>query len=300
MAMRPVFLSDNVYYVRKINTEFVFFNGFSKAQKQRCIDSLHASFGEDYPDVKILEVSRYSKDELGNALSAFNLMISLSDGTKVPVEAAFQSGKVFEYGGPYTDLLHASPKAAKTDPRLKESGRITAFTFEGRTFPTEPKTLFYTWLYLHALDENQELADRICAYDAFTDIVFNPEKSINCQADACALYVALRRKGEVRKALEDMDFLVKILGGSITRAKGLRHAAAQEKRQSRGAGNIDDSPKVKMLPFKKGDTILHPKYGEGEIMSIEKGGAELYLTVAFGKLEKTLAGSWVSAHCSIK
>ena len=300
MAVRPVFLSDDVYYVRKINTEFVFFNGFAKTQKQRCIDSLHASFGEEYPDVKVLEVSRYSRDELGNALSAFSLLISLEDGTKVPVESAYQSGKIFEYGGPYKDLLHASPKAAKTDPRLKESGRITGFAFEGRQFPAEPQTLFYTWLYLHGLEENPELADRVFAYDAFTDIVFNPEKSNSCQADVCALYVALRRKGEVRKALDDIDFLATVLGGTITRAKDRRRPAPQDKPLSRPSGSDSPSPKSKMLSFKENDIVVHPKYGEGKIKRIEKGTAETYLTVAFGDLEKTLAGSWVSKNCNIK
>ena len=31
-------------------------------------------------------------------------------------------------------------------------------------------------------------------YDAFTDIAFNLDKSINCQAEACAFYVALRKR----------------------------------------------------------------------------------------------------------
>ncbi len=300
MAMRPVFVSDDVFYVRPVNTEFTFFNGFSKVQKQRCIDSLHEAFEEDYPDAKVLEVSRYSRDELGNDLSAFNLMISLSDGTKIPLEAAFQAGKIFEKGGPYKDLLHSSPKQAKTDPRLKESGRITGFEFEGRAFRTEPQTLFYTWLYLHALNENKELADRICEYDAFTDIVFNPEKSINCQAYACAVYATLRRKGEVRKALEDIDFLTKILGGTVARTKGVRYLASQDKSQPEKTGKGTVSQKTEMLSFKENDMVIHPKYGEGKVKSVEKGAAETYVTVGFGEIEKTLAGSWVSAHCKYK
>ena len=300
MANRPVFVSDDVFYVKTINTEFIFFNGFSKVQKQRCIDSLHESFGEDYPDANILEVSRYSRDGLGNDLSAFNLLISLSDGTKVPLEAAFQSGKIFEYGGPYKDLLHVSPKEAKTDPRLKKSGRITAFEFEGRAFPTEPQTLFYTWLYLHALNENKELADRICEYDAFTDIAFNPDKSINCQAYVCAIYATLQRKGEVRKALEDIDFLVKILGGTVSRTKESRHPVSPDKSPPEKTGNKTVSTKAEMISFKENDIIIHPKYGEGKVKSIEKGAGQIYVTVKFGELEKTLAGSWVSANCKYK
>lgn len=32
------------------------------------------------------------------------------------------------------------------------------------------------------------------AYDAFTDIEFNPQKSINCQAYSIALFVALTKR----------------------------------------------------------------------------------------------------------
>ena len=95
-----------------------------------------------------------------------------------PLELAFQAGKVFEHGGPYKDLLDVTPKKAKSDPRLSESGRIISFEFEGRTFTTKPAALFYTWLYIRALSENKELVEQIHDYDAFTDIAFNPKRSI--------------------------------------------------------------------------------------------------------------------------
>ena len=214
MANRPVFVSDDTVYVRTVNTEFVYHNGLSKAQRQRSSISLREAFKKSHPDAKILEVSRFSEDAIGNELSAFNLLISLEDGRRVPLEAAYQAGKIFESGGPYKDLLSVSPKAAKTDPRLSESGRITGFDFEGRRIPTRPVRLFYTWLYLRALSENEAVARRLCGYDAFTDIAFNPQKSINCQAFACALYISLRKKGQLEKALADIEFLSGILSPS--------------------------------------------------------------------------------------
>ena len=111
-------------------------------------------------------------------LSAFNLCISLSNGKRVPVECAYQAGKVFEQGGPYKDLLFAPPSTAKRDQRLRESGHVIEFDFEDSRFPTQPQSLFYTWLYIHALAENKDLADQLQKYNAFTDIVFNPNKSI--------------------------------------------------------------------------------------------------------------------------
>ena len=43
------------------------------------------------------------------------------------VENAFQAGKVFENGGPFLDLLTVTPREAKRDTRLKESGRLLKF-----------------------------------------------------------------------------------------------------------------------------------------------------------------------------
>lgn len=41
---------------------------------------------------------------------------------------------------------------------------------------------------------NKELAVKIMEYDTFTDIAFNPQKSINCQVEATAIYVSLKNK----------------------------------------------------------------------------------------------------------
>ena len=43
--------------------------------------------------------------------------------------------------------------------------------------------------------EHPELSEKLLNYDAFTDIEFSPDKSLNCQADAAALYVSLAKKG---------------------------------------------------------------------------------------------------------
>ncbi|MFP3398368.1 hypothetical protein SB749_18775, partial [Brevibacterium sp. SIMBA_078] len=73
-----------------------------------------------------------------------------------------------------------------------------------------PKTLFYDWLYLNALSLNEELIKEVIKYDAFTDIEFNPGKSINCQARSVALFVALYKTGELEEALSSEDNFKKI------------------------------------------------------------------------------------------
>lgn len=50
-------------------------------------------------------------------------------------------------------------------------------------------------------NHNPELPDQLLQYDAFTDIVFSPERQINSQAESAALYMNLARSGLLDKAL---------------------------------------------------------------------------------------------------
>ena len=179
--------------------DFVFYSGFSITQKQKSIESLHNAIKELYYDAEILEISSKSPIELGRKLSAFNLKL---DG--IALENIFQSSKVFEYGGPYEDLLSKTPIEAKKDPRIKDSGRIIGFKYQGINYPTIPKTLFYDWMYCQALYSDKELMSLIINYDFFTDIEFNHEKSLNCQARSAAIFVSLYQKGLLEECLADI------------------------------------------------------------------------------------------------
>lgn len=102
MANRPVFIPEyqNNFLVRKDDIEFQYFSGFAVSQKQKSIDSLHTEINKKFGISNILEVSSKSKDQLGIDLSAFNLMLKdPSSDKEFSVECAFQSSKVFEYGG---------------------------------------------------------------------------------------------------------------------------------------------------------------------------------------------------------
>ena len=206
MAVRPVFIVslDSQYCIRK-NIEFEFFNGFSDKQQRKSIYSLHQAYLKENKDKKILEISSRSEDKLGVSLSAFNLMMKTKNGKEFSVESAFQASKVFERGGPYKDLLGVPSKNAKKDERLKNSGRIIAFQFGKKEFETEPKTYFYNWLYINTVHLHNELTEQLVGYDAFTDIAFNPQKSVNCQAEAAAIYVSLVKQGLLEEALKDKD-----------------------------------------------------------------------------------------------
>lgn len=201
MVFRPVFrpLFHGAALVEARSLEFQWFPGFAVSQKQRSIAALHAAAGA-IGIAKPLEISSKSTFSAGVAASAFNLTFLSGDGRTLTVESAFQSSKCFESGGPFLDMLEMAPRDAKRDPRLTSSGRLVGFDFLGTTWDLEPKTAFYDWTYVRALRASN-LADEILSYDGFTDIEFNPAKSINCQAYSAALFCSLQRRGVLDAAM---------------------------------------------------------------------------------------------------
>lgn len=204
MVERPAYIPvlEGPAFVRVRTVTFQWFPGLSFAQKQRSADALHAAALKIPGIDKVLEISSKSRKDLGVALSAFNLSFTPTR-TEQPltVECAFQGSKVFANGGLYTDLFTKSSREAKRDERLRSSGPLVGFRFQGVDWGLEPKTAFYDWLYLHALHGQPEAANAIQGYSAFTDIEFNPERSLNCQASSAALYVALLKRGTLEETL---------------------------------------------------------------------------------------------------
>jgi hypothetical protein len=202
MAERPVFVPTNgsKELVKEIYFNITWHPGFAPTQKKKNIVALHqAAAHAGYSS--LLEISSKSEDKLGQHLSAFHLKVRAQDVGEIRLEAAFQGSKVFEKGGPFTDLYLSEGKIAKRDPRLQESGRLIAFCFNGFSFPLEPKTIFYDWLYVTAIYPHREWLERLYRYGGFTDIEFNPSKSVNCQARSCALFVSLMRNDLLQGAV---------------------------------------------------------------------------------------------------
>ena len=101
---------------------------------------------------------------------------------------------------------------AKRDPRLRESGPLKGFKFGNFCFPLQPKTAFYDWLYVTALYEHRDwLRRHILHYAGFTDIEFNPERSINCQARSCALLVTLLKNDWIDDAVSSPGAFIRLL-----------------------------------------------------------------------------------------
>ncbi len=211
MAERPIFLPspNEPELVKEIYLRMKWHPGFAPVQKEKNVAALHASAAvAGYSP--LLEVSSKSMEKPGRHLSAFHLNVR-SNGGEIPLESAFQGSKIFERGGPFTELYRVDARTAKRDPRLRDSGHIVSFEFDGVRFPTEPKTAFYDWLYINAIYPHREWLTRLERYAGFTDIEFNPERSVNCQARSCALFVSLMSRGLLDRAVESPQAFIATL-----------------------------------------------------------------------------------------
>jgi hypothetical protein len=214
MAERPIFIPtpESRELVKELSVRLTWHPGFAPSQKKKNIVALHESAARaGYSPV--LEVSTKSEAKVGQRLSAFNLKVHSDELGEMPLEMAFQGSKVFERGGPFNDLYSSrEARDAKRDPRLRESGRLKGFKFGKFWFPLEPKTAFYDWLYITTLYEHRDWLRRyIMHYAAFTDIEFNPERSINCQARSCALLVTLLKNDWIDDAVSSPGTFISLL-----------------------------------------------------------------------------------------
>lgn len=206
MAKRPIYIpqKSGELLVRTEYIEFQWSPGMAVVQKQKSVRALHEAAIFMGVCINPLEVSSKSLLEIGVKLSAFNLSVTTQKLKKTfTVESAYQSSKIFEHGGPYKDLIYSSSREAKKDSRIRESGNLKGFEFFGEKWALEPKTAFYDWLYINALHKNELAVEQLKKYDAFTDIEFNPERSINCQAYSVALYKALEWRNLICDAIAD-------------------------------------------------------------------------------------------------
>jgi hypothetical protein len=215
MTERPVFIPapDSSELVREVFLPLRWHSGFAPVQKEKNIRALHeAAAAAGIRNV--LEVSTKSDSKRGQHLSAFYLKVNDETVGEMPLESAFQGSKVFEYGGPFVDLYRADARSAKKDPRLKTSGRLIAFEFAGFRWPVEPKTAFYDFLYARCVYPHRDWAVKLFDYGGFSDIEFNPWKSINCQARSVALFVTLLKRQLLDEALGSPLAFLKVLGES--------------------------------------------------------------------------------------
>ena len=114
-------------------------------------------------------------------------------------------------------------------------------------------------------------------YDAFMDIEFNPAKSLNCQARAAAMYVSLKKVG---------------LLGCVD---SIETFCAVVSRKPKGAA-LSKKKEVKIRTLEKGETVIHPKFGEGVVLEV--CGSRVKIRFRAG--EKLLTLAFVKENCRKK
>jgi hypothetical protein len=228
VALRPIFapvLSGSRLIVEDY-VDFKWHPGMSLKQKQRSISELHSEANQKHKLSRPLEISSKSDDSLGVSLSSFNLKFTTKkNNLTITVETAFKGSKVFENGGPFRDIFFIQPKDAKRDPRLRESGALTGFSFFGEEWDVKPRTAFYDWVYINALRAQPDLASRILNYDYFTDIEFNPDKSVNCQARSAAIFCSLSLRGQLDEKLSSPSAFLTIYEAGIPQPRHVNYHA---------------------------------------------------------------------------
>lgn len=211
MASRPIFVpfKEGKLLVSEVPIDFKWNPGMAPSQKKKNIAALHEAAKTRGLD-RLLEISSKSENEVGRRLSAFSLKLQ-ADEKDIFLECAYQGSKVFQEGGPYCDLFMSTPRDAKKDPRLRNSGKLIRFEFMGEKYPLSPKNAFYDWLYIKALFPHKDWIGERISYQGYTDIEFNPAKSVNCQARAFAELKALSSRGLLDKAVEDFSYFASLL-----------------------------------------------------------------------------------------
>lgn len=211
MASRPVFIPacGDASLVHERFFDFEWASGFAESQKKKNVAALHAAAKRGGIE-NILEISSKSDEKVGRRLSAFSLKLEIQ-GVCYPLESVYQGSKVFEECGPFPDIFDHEPREAKRFIRELNCGRLLGFHFEGRRYPLSPKNAFYDWLYIRALAGHADWISENVSYDAYTDIEFNPEKQINCQARAFAEYKSLVVKSELDASVRDFDHFASML-----------------------------------------------------------------------------------------
>jgi hypothetical protein len=203
VANRPVFIPnyDGALLVQERFFDFTWSSGFAESQKKKNVAALHAAAKRSGIE-RILEISSKSDKEVGRRLSAFSLKVEI-EGAEYPLESVYQGSKVFDTCGPSPEIFDYEPREAKRYVRALDCGRLIGFELEGERYPLVPKNAFYDWLYIRALAKHVDWIDKNVSYDAYTDIEFNPEKQVNCQARAFAEYKSLAAKSELEVAIRD-------------------------------------------------------------------------------------------------
>ncbi len=287
MTKRSVYLpkATRPFFKRKeISCEFA-----PETRKSKRAQTVCDAWQALHPEQSILDVSIHSPSESGQKLARENLSLRLATLRKAFCVSTIElASKTFKNGGPYVDLLGTPLKEAKSDPRLKDSGKIVHYSLEGKQYPCEPDYLYFHWLYIMALMDNPGSATLVKNTDAFCDIDFDWEHESNTPAQSCAIFHSLARQNLLKQAKDFNTFKDMMMSFDISHIK--------DQAQKAEAPITLDAMRTpeRVTSFPVGTWIMHPTIGTGEVI---KRTPTSYIIRFRVSGPKTLARDFVERNC---
>lgn len=162
--------------------------------KKKAISAMHRKLEKiDGKRVTHLDINIRNPNALAKKLAPYQ--ISLRD---YKVESIYQASKIFDHGGPYNDLEKVSVADALNDPRIKDSGNVVDFFYNGEYWERNSE-YFYDFLYVSAVREsisNEELKE-LLKYDYFTDLETKYSAERNPARAVAIIKLMLMQFGEI-------------------------------------------------------------------------------------------------------
>lgn len=261
---RPVFVAKTEYPFFKISmVTFDAVSGKSKNVKIENAKLMHDAFYYLY-GYRPMEISSIQRP----GFDSFTLKKNMPSKAKsISIECIYHASKFWDErhigrnisSGCYDFLLDASPKKVRSFKELSSSGNIQKFLLDGvdYIFPANPNKLFFIFLYVNAILENECLKETLLEFSAFTNINSNSNFEDICDAQAAAIFVGMYKSGKIELAQNPEKFYTELL---------------------------DEKGGTKIIPLKQGDKVEHKSLGCGEVVSVLGDSFEVEFANSLKKL----------------
>lgn len=167
MALRSIYIStgklEKPFVKQFIDFKWVF--GVSDIQKCKRVKSFSEAISNVYDISRWLEISNSSDKEIGVSLS--NLTLRSKFSTFDTIENVCQEARRFSFD--FDDY----------------------FEFNNYIFEGSSSDMFYDYVYMYAIIQNDYLANELCQFDIFSNIEFGTDKLFGTPARAAAIFKSL-------------------------------------------------------------------------------------------------------------
>ncbi|MBR4249709.1 MAG: hypothetical protein IKQ24_06100 [Verrucomicrobia bacterium] len=93
MARRPVFLADDQQYVKTVIIPYDYCGGLTAEQRKSSIDNLHKACRDQFPEARVLEITKDAPETIGRALSASRLKLIVNTAPRFKKRKRFPKRK---------------------------------------------------------------------------------------------------------------------------------------------------------------------------------------------------------------